>query len=187
MPAKSKATKETKEKTKEVSKVTKGQDKEEKKKGVRKEIRAETFFAPSRLKKNLKKIPDLERITQSSTVFLSGVLDYITSQAIDIASRVAISERKKKSKAKKTLIKPLHLSQAFRMDKEFNHLVKDTMLLGSGIYFPIDEENLKKEEEEKKERKKKEAKKKENKNQEKKEEDKKEEKKDKKPKKNVKK
>jgi histone H2A len=103
--------------------------------------KANIFFPIDRIIRQLKKEHPEKRISDLSGVFMSAVLEYLTSEILDLSGSVAQEENKK-------LISPHHILVAIKEDPELVKLLKDVTLPFSGVLpSPEFEKVLKKEEE----------------------------------------
>lgn len=88
-------------------------------------------FPIGRIYRHIKSDKFAERISHNSAVFLASVLEYITAEVLEVAG-----EQCKYSKKSK-LIKPRHISLAFRTDQELNQLVGDKTVVPMGGVVPF--------------------------------------------------
>jgi len=86
------------------------------------------MFPTGRLNRMLKQGRYSDRFSTSAGVFLSGVLEYLTAEIIELAGSVC-EENKKKT------IAPKHLNLAVRSDPELNKLMH-TITISQGGQLP---------------------------------------------------
>ena len=88
-------------------------------KPVAKQTRAGIVWGVGRTASTLKKGRYSERIGIGAPIFLAGVMQYLTSEILEIAGDIAFEN-------KKSIIKPKHIMQAIRNDEElmlvFSHI-----------------------------------------------------------------
>jgi histone H2A len=80
----------------------------------------------TRVTRVLKQNKFADRYRKGSTVFISGVLEYLTAELVDLASNAAKHLGKKR-------ITPRAISLAIRGDSDFNALLADALVSGGGV------------------------------------------------------
>ena len=88
--------------------------------------RAGLIFAPARCNRKLRQGRYAQRCGMGSGIFMAGVLEYLTTEILDLAGQCA-DEHKKKT------IAPRHLCLAIRNDDELNKLAADTQISQGGV------------------------------------------------------
>jgi histone H2A len=102
------------------------QAKEATRKRVSKAKRAGCIFPVSRVLAHLKQAFPNKRMSEGAAVYLTGVLEYLTSELLDLSGLEA-------QKVKRKTIQPRHLQLAINEDDELNKLLNGVMLARGGV------------------------------------------------------
>ena len=94
--------------------------------GVSGASRAGLIFAPSRATRVLREGRYSTRCGASAGVFMAGVLEYLTSEVLDLAF-IEMEGMKNKS------IQPKHINLAFRRDQELGQLMHHAVFIDSSV------------------------------------------------------
>jgi len=91
------------------------------------------IFPSHKVLKMLQKAEISSDLDGNSGVFLTGVLEYMAAELLDMASEVTVARKKR-------VIKPTHIKIAIKGDEEMSCFMKNVCLRNSGIYgdfFPL--------------------------------------------------
>ncbi|CAO4361804.1 unnamed protein product [Caenorhabditis nigoni] len=88
--------------------------------------RAGLTFSVSRVDRKLHEGANGNRISSGASVYLAAVLQYLTSEIVEISA----IESKKKNKKRVT---PRHITLAIKSDHDFNSLFKDITIAQGGV------------------------------------------------------
>ena len=88
--------------------------------------RAGLIFAPARATRHLREGRYSLRCGPSAGVFMAGVLEYLTSEVLDL-SFIEMEGMKNKS------IQPKHINLAFRRDQELGQLMHHAVFIDSSV------------------------------------------------------
>jgi len=83
-------------------------------------------FSPGAIGGKLKRGRYAKRVSKKAAVFLAGVIQYATSELLELASKIA-------TKTKKNTLKPRHLALAVRNDDELNKLLATVTIAHGGV------------------------------------------------------
>ena len=91
-----------------------------------KQQRAGLIFPVNRVLKQLKEYSTHFRVMTNAGVYMTGVLEYLAAEILDVAGIVTIS-------AKKHAIQPRHIMLAIEQDEVLHELLKDVEIRAAGI------------------------------------------------------
>jgi histone H2A len=87
---------------------------------------AELLLPPNIFHKKLLKGRYASKISKEASVALTGVLEYLVSEVLEMAKECADANQKKR-------IQPRHIMLAIKRDVEFAELLKDVTIAGTGV------------------------------------------------------
>lgn len=94
--------------------------------------RAGLIFPVGRIHRHLRKGNYAERVGAGGPVYMAAVLEYLTAEVLELASKAARDN-------KKTRMNPRHIQLAVRADEELNRLLGDVAIPGGGVIPNINE------------------------------------------------
>jgi len=83
-------------------------------------------FSPGVIGGQLKRGRFAKRVSKAAAVYLAASIEYVTSELLELATKVA-------KKGKKTTLKPRHLALAVRNDDELNKLLASVTIASGGV------------------------------------------------------
>ena len=99
-------------------------------------VKAGTHFPVGRLTRMLKQGRYAERVSRDSGAFMAAVLEYVTSEMLELGGQICVDDGKK-------LIMPKHLNLGLRSDEEFSKLMKSVTITQGGTKVHIHDALLK--------------------------------------------
>ncbi|XP_036082508.1 histone H2A-Bbd type 1-like [Rousettus aegyptiacus] len=97
-----------------------------KKHAVSRSQRAELQFPVSRVDRLLREAPDVQRLSRDTSVFFTGVLEYLTANILELASKEALNQHR-------VLITPEHVERAVDNGPLSSIFKDDTHPRGDGM------------------------------------------------------
>merc|ERR1711935_69861 len=99
--------------------------------------KANVTFPVGRIARHMRRLRLSDRIGQSASVYMAGVLDYITSEMLEGAG--VIAEQKKSNQVKHPIIRPKHIQLSVRSDPEFEKFMSNAQISEGGSIANIHE------------------------------------------------
>merc|ERR1712166_1128774 len=99
--------------------------------------RANVTFPVGRIARHMRRLRLSDRIGQSASVYMAGVLDYITSEMLEGAG--VIAGQKKGASVKHGIIRPKHIQLSVRSDPEFEKFMSNAQISEGGSIANIHE------------------------------------------------
>ncbi|XP_039738815.1 histone H2A-Bbd type 1-like [Pteropus medius] len=97
-----------------------------KKHALSRSMRAELQFPVSRVDRLLREAPDVQRLSWCTSVFFTGILEYLTANVLELASKEAVNHHK-------VLITPEHVERALDNSPLSSIFEDDTHPRGGGM------------------------------------------------------
>ena len=94
---------------------------------VTRSSKADLSFPVSRIDRYIRKYKFADRLTSGAPVYLAAVLEYLTSEMLELSGNAALDFKKRR-------INPKHIQLAIKHDEELNEIMKNITISNSGHF-----------------------------------------------------